>query len=399
MIPVTQPYLPERSRLDKYIDGIYERCWLTNNGPLVQELTQRLEAYLGVENLLLVGNGTLALQIAFRTLGIQRPVGKRSAEAITTPFTYIATASAIKWEGIEPVFADIDADTWCIDPERIREKISSRTRALVPVHVFGNSCDVESINKLAKRHRLKVVYDASHAFGVRLNGESLLSQGDASTLSFHATKLFHSVEGGAIIFKHRRDLKKARKLINFGITGPEQIEALGVNAKMTEFQAAMGLSVLDEIEQNAAGKARVFQTYQHLLNAIPKAPVTFQQFHPDIQVNDAYVPILFNDEHTCLEAKALLQDNGYQARRYFNPSLDTLRLLSKRKQKCPVSRDIASRILCLPSYAVLEDTHIARVARLLREMLSPSTPLNKFTTHETQSKQYSFPVSASPCQL
>ena len=375
MIPVTQPYLPERSRLDKYIDGIYERCWLTNNGPLVQELTQRLEAYLGVENLLLVGNGTLALQIAFRTLGIQRPVGKRSAEAITTPFTYIATASAIKWEGIEPVFADIDANTWCIDPERIREKISSRTRALVPVHVFGNSCDVESINKLAKRHRLKVVYDASHAFGVRLNGQSLLSQGDASTLSFHATKLFHSIEGGAIIFKRKRDLKKARKLINFGITGPEQIEALGVNAKMTEFQAAMGLSVLDEIEQNLAGKARVYQTYEHLLKSgTNPVSVTFQQQHANITANYAYAPVLFDNEEMCLQAKAKLQESGYQARRYFNPSLDTLRLLSKRKQKCPVSRDISSRILCLPTYATLEDMHVARISRDIKALEKKHNP-------------------------
>ena len=368
MIPVTKPYLPDRSRLDSYIDGIYERCWLTNNGPLVQELTERLESYLGVENLLLVGNGTQALQIAFRTLGIQRPVGKRKAEAITTPFTYIATASALKWEGVEPIFADIDANTWCIDPSLITKLISKRTRAIVPVHVFGNSCDVASINNIAKQHGLKIIYDASHAFGIKLNNQSLLSQGDASTLSFHATKLFHSVEGGAIVFKHKRDLKKAKKLINFGITGPEQIEVLGVNAKMTEFQAAMGLCVLDEIEQNLNGKARVKQTYQQLLSALPNpAPITFQKFHPDINDNNAYAPVLFKDEQSCLDTKDLLENNGYQARRYFNPSLDSLRLLSKRKQQCVVSRDIASRILCLPSYATLEDMHVARIVKLLRE--------------------------------
>lgn len=369
MIPVTQPYLPARSTLDKYIDGIYERCWLTNNGPLVQELTERLEAYLGVENLLLVGNGTLALQMAFRTLGINRPVGKRAAEAITTPFTYIATASAIKWEGIEPVFADIDPQTWCLDPDYIKPLISNRTRAIVPVHVFGNSCDVDAINQIAKRHRLKVIYDASHAFNVKLGEQSLLCQGDASTLSFHATKLFHSVEGGAIIFKRKRDLKKARKLINFGITGPEQIEALGVNAKMTEFQAAMGLSVLDEIEQNLAGKARVYKTYEHLLKSGSNpVSVTFQQQHPNITANYAYAPVLFENEEACLQAKTLLQENGYQARRYFNPSLDTLRLLTKRKQKCPISRNISSRILCLPTYATLEDMHVARISRDIKAL-------------------------------
>ena len=397
MIPVTKPYLPDRSRLDKYIDGIYERCWLTNNGPLVQELTERLESYLGVENLLLVGNGTQALQIAFRTLGIQLPVGKRKAEAITTPFTYIATASALKWEGVEPIFADIDANTWCIDPSLITKLISKRTRAIVPVHVFGNSCDVASINNIAKQHRLKIIYDASHAFGIKLNNQSLLSQGDASTLSFHATKLFHSVEGGAIVFKRKRDLKKAKKLINFGITGPEQIEVLGINAKMTEFQAAMGLCVLDEIEQNLNGKARVKQTYQQLLNASPNpTPVTFQKFHPDINDNNAYAPVLFKDEQSCLDAKDLLEVNGYQARRYFNPSLDSLRFLSKKKQQCVVSRDIASRILCLPSYTILEDTHVARIAKLIREMPQNIKNENKHLLNETQSEQYSFPVPASP---
>ena len=382
MIPVTKPYLPARSTLDKYIDGIYERCWLTNNGPLVQELTRRLENYLGVENLLLVGNGTLALQMAFRTLGINRPVGKGPAEAITTPFTYIATASAIKWEGIEPIFADIDPHTWCIDTDNIKSLISKRTRAIVPVHVFGNSCDVDAINQIAKRNKLKVIYDASHAFNVKLGEQSLLCQGDASTLSFHATKLFHSVEGGAIIFKRKRDLKKAHKLINFGITGPEQIEALGVNAKMTEFQAAMGLSVLDEIEQNIAGKARVYKTYKQLLNSSSNAvTVTLQQQHANITANYAYVPVLFENEDTCLKAKAKLHESDYQARRYFNPSLDTLRLLSKRKQKCPVSRDISSRILCLPTYATLEDIHVASIVRLLRDKSKEEAIFDKIDTN------------------
>lgn len=368
MIPVTKPYLPDRSRLEKYIDGIYERCWLTNNGPLVKELTERLESYLGVKNLLLVTNGTLALQIAFRTLGIQRPVGKHKAEIITTPFTYIATASSIKWEGMEPIFADIDAETWTINPELVTKQITKRTRAIVPVHVFGNRCDIDSIHKIAKKHHLKVIYDASHAFAVTVNDKSLLSQGDASTISFHATKLFHSVEGGAIIFKRKHDLEKAKKLINFGITGPEKIQTLGINAKMNEFQAAMGLSVLDEIEQNLIAKARVKQAYiKNITSLHNMLPVTFQKFHSDTEDNNAYVPILFQDEKTCLKTRDLLQKNGYQARRYFNPSLDTLQLLSKRKQKCPVSRDIANRILCLPSSTELEDLHVSRISELIQK--------------------------------
>lgn len=209
MIPVTKPYLPSREKLDRYIDGIYERAWLTNNGELVQQLTKRLEEYLGVENLLLVANGTLALQIAYRALGI---TGHHApTEAITTPFTFVATASSLKWEGVDPVFADIDPDTWCLDPSSIEPAITSKTRVIIPVHVFGNACDIEAIDAIASQHSLKVIYDASHAFSVNYKGESLLKHGDASTLSFHATKLFHTGEGGAIIFKKKKTWNGPRK--------------------------------------------------------------------------------------------------------------------------------------------------------------------------------------------
>src|SRR5690606_15062004 len=243
MIPVTKPYLPRRAKLNQYLDGIYERNWLTNNGPLVQELTSRLEEYLGVENLLLVSNGTLALQIAYRALGVSDATPGAQPEAITTPFTFIATASSLKWDGVEPVFVDIDPDTWCLNPDNIEAAITKNTRAIVPVHVFGNACDVEAIDAIAKKHKLKVVYDACHAFGVRYKGESLLRWGDAATLSFHATKLCHTAEGGAIICKREEDLELAKKLIDFGIRGAETIVALGVKAKMNEIQAAMGLCV------------------------------------------------------------------------------------------------------------------------------------------------------------
>src|SRR5690554_1818750 len=180
MIPVTKPYLPSREKLDRYIDGIYERRWLTNNGQLVQELTRRLEEYLGVENLLLVANGTLALQIAYRALGVSDANCEQRPEAITTPFTFVATASSLKWDGVQPVFVDIDPDTWCLDPKKIEAAITPNTRAIVPVHVFGNACDVEAIDEIAKRRNLKVVYDAAHAFGVKYKGESLLKWGDAA---------------------------------------------------------------------------------------------------------------------------------------------------------------------------------------------------------------------------
>ncbi|HBN28622.1 MAG TPA: aminotransferase DegT, partial [Clostridiaceae bacterium] len=239
MINVTKTYLPDRTKLDKYIDKIYSTAWVTNNGQLVKELTTRLEEYLGVQNLLLVTNGTLALQIAYKALGV-------NGQAITTPFSFVATTSSLVWEGIEPIFVDIDPETFCIDPSKIEEAITSETTAIVPVHVFGNACDVEKIENIAQKYGLKTIYDGAHSFGVKYNGESLLSYGDATILSFHATKLFHTIEGGAIIFKNKEDYERAKLMINFGIDGTDSVIELGINAKMNEFQAAMGLCVLDE---------------------------------------------------------------------------------------------------------------------------------------------------------
>ncbi len=353
MIPVTKPYLPSREKLDKYIDGIYERQWLTNNGPLLQELTKRLEEYLGVENLLLVTNGTLALQIAYRALGIAG--GESATEAITTPFTFVATASSLKWEGVAPKFVDIHQQTWCIDPALIENAISPETKAIVPVHVFGNACDVEAIDVIARKHCLKVVYDASHAFGVTYKGQSLLNYGDAATLSFHATKLFHSIEGGAIVFKRKEDLERAKRMISFGITGPETIDELGINAKMNEFQAAMGLCVLDEIEHNLSARKELWEAYRE--NLADK--VQFQGLQPHSTQNYAYVPVLFNSEDSMKAVMAALHQQDIFPRRYFYPSLEEVGLYSG--DACPVSNDTAKRILCLPIYNGLNAEKVTAV--------------------------------------
>jgi dTDP-4-amino-4,6-dideoxygalactose transaminase len=345
MIPVTKPYLPSREKLDKYIDGIYERQWLTNNGVLVQELTRRLEEYLGVENLLLVSNGTLALQIAYRALGVSGAAPGERPEAITTPFTFIATASSLKWDGIEPVFVDIDPETWCLAPGNIEAAITPNTRAIVPVHVFGNACDVEAIDIIAKKHDLKVIYDGCHAFGVKYKGESLLKHGDAATLSFHATKLFHTAEGGAIIFKRKEDLERAKKMINFGITGPETIEEIGINAKLNEFQAAIGLCVLDEMEQNLEARAEVWQRYEKALSKT----LQLQAKHQELSYNYAYFPVVFASEEQAVHVAATLKENGVLARRYFYPSLESVDCLDALADQL-VSKDIASRILCLPLF-------------------------------------------------
>lgn len=361
MIPVTKPYLPSREKLDKYIDGIYERKWLTNNGPLVQELTKRLEEYLGVENLLLVSNGTLALQIAYRALGVHESVNGKAAEAITTPFTFVATSSSLKWEGIVPVFADIDAETWCVDPKNIEQAITPQTTAIVPVHVFGNACDVEAIDEIAAAHRLKVIYDAAHAFGVNFKGESLLKWGDAVTLSFHATKVFHTIEGGAIIFKRKADLERAKKLISFGITGPETIDGLGINAKMNEFQAAMGLAVLDDVENVIQRRIKIKDFYTETLNSI----CTFQKKNQNVTENGAYVPVVLKSESALLDVVDKLKSTNIIPRRYFYPSLDSLDFFAS-KSNLNNSNQIASRILCLPIYASLSDSECERIVDVFK---------------------------------
>ena len=352
MIPVTKPYLPNREKLDRYIDGIYKCNWLTNNGPLVQDLTRRLKAYLDVENLLLVANGTLALQIAYKALGISG--SSVQVEAITTPFTFVATASSLKWERVEPIFADIDPKTWCLNPTNIEAAITPYTRTIVPVHVFGNACEVEAIDAIAQRHNLKVIYDGAHAFGVTYKGRSLLQYGDASTLSFHATKLFHTVEGGAIVFKRKADLERARKMINFGITGPETIEEVGINAKMNEFQAAMGLCVLDEIEENLQGRAEVWHAYEAEL----KDKVQLQRRSPQASCNYAYFPLALEDESTALAILERLRAEGIMARRYFYPSLDALAY--GRSSGSHHSTDIARRVLCLPLFTGIEAERVVQ---------------------------------------
>lgn len=361
MIPVTKPYLPSREKLNRYIDGIYERAWLTNNGELVQELTKRLEEFLEVENLLLVANGTLALQIAYRVLGIS---GRdKATEAITTPFTFVATASSLKWEGVEPVFADIDPDTWCLDPASIEAAITLKTRAIVPVHVFGNACNVESISAIAQKHNLKVIYDASHAFGVKCKGESLLKHGDAATLSFHATKLFHTGEGGAIVFKRKEDLERAKKMISFGISEPETIEELGINAKMNELQAAMGLCILDDIDIILATRAEKWKKYSNNL----KHHFVYQKIRTDISYNHSYFPLLLKSNDEVKQTLELLYKHSILARRYFYPSLETTKAFFQKTQTT-TSFDIANRVICIPLFEAMTEIEQEKTIELLNSI-------------------------------
>ena len=357
MIHVTKTYLPDKEKYKKYVDEIYENGWVTNNGPLVRELERRLSEYLGVENVVLVANGTVALEIAYRTLGLKD-------FAITTPFSFVATTSSLVTNGLLPIFADIDPDTLTIDPEKIEQQITRNTSAIVPVHVFGNACNVEAIDVIAQRHNLKVVYDAAHAFGVKYKGESLLKYGDISTLSFHATKLFHTIEGGALIINDDNLLQKARYLINFGFENQESIPELGTNAKMNEFEAAMGLCMLDEIEYIFERRKKVYEIYENELDGLVK----FQEKNKNASLNYSYFPIIFEDENQLLKVKEVLNKENIFPRRYFYPSLDTLSYIEP-KQFLPVSRDISRRILCLPMYPELQQHEQVQITKIIKENL------------------------------
>ncbi len=340
MINVTKTYLPDREKLNGYIDHIYKSGWLTNNGELLQKLEKQLGNYLGVEHLLLVSNGTLALQIAYKALGI-------TGEVITSPFSFVATTSTLVWENLIPVFADIEEDSLNIDPNKIESKITDKTSAILPVHVFGNACNVEAIDKIAQKHQLKVIYDAAHAFGVSDNNKNILNYGDASILSFHSTKIFHTIEGGAIIFKNKKDYEKAKLMINFGISGYDQIDILGINCKINEFQAAMGLCVLSEINEIIDGRKKVWDKYKAYFEKFPEFKTQLR--NSSFNNNYAYFPLVFRDENSLLKIKEQLNQNDIFPRRYFYPSLNKLCYL-KKYEPCEISESIASRILCLPLF-------------------------------------------------
>ncbi len=357
MINVTKTYLPNKEKYQKYVDEIFESGWITNNGPKVKELEKRLAEYLGVKNIVLVANGTVALEIAYRTLEIKDYV-------ITTPFSFVATTSSLVTNGLKPIFADINPNTLNIDPKNIKEAITKNTTAIVPVHVFGNGCNVEEIEKIAKENDLKVIYDAAHAFDVKYKGQSILNYGDISTLSFHATKLFHTIEGGALIINDDSLVQKARDLINFGIKNAESIPSLGTNAKMNEFEAAMGLCVLADIELIKEKRKILFEIYQKDL----KGYVEFQEQNKNSTLNYSYFPIILKNEEEVLKIQKALNDKKIFPRRYFYPSLDTLNYIEP-KQFMKNSRDISKNILCLPLYPELTKNEQQKILIIIKEYL------------------------------
>lgn len=358
MINVTKSYLPPFEDYIKQLEKIWASGWLTNNGAMVQELEGKLAEYLGVPYVQYVTNGTVAIQIALRALEIQR-------EVITTPFSYVATTNSVLWEHCQPIFVDIDPRTFCIDPQKIEAAVTERTQAILAVHVYGYPSDVDAITMIARKHNLKVIYDAAHAFGCKLNGSSILNHGDLSTLSFHATKLFHTVEGGAIIAHTPQMADTLYKIKSFGHLGDDYY-TLGVNGKNSEFHAAMGLCVLPNVSGIAQRRRAICEVYDEELR---EAGIIFSNIPQNYEYNYAYYPVVFKNEKQLLAVKQVLNLNQISPRRYFYPSLNTLPFLQTR-QPCPVSEDISSRVLCLPLYDGLEKEDVLRISVLIKEALT-----------------------------
>ncbi len=353
-INVTKTYLPPYEEFESYLKKIWSDGQITNQGKLVREFDDTLRTRLGLTNAQFVSNGTLALQLAIRAFDLE------GSEIITTPFTYVATTSAIMWEHCTPVFVDIDPVTLCLDPSKIEAAITPKTKAIMPVHVFGNMCDVEAIAEIAERHDLKVVYDAAHAFGVRHKDKSAFAYGDISICSFHATKLFHTIEGGLVVSSSEEVDSKVELMKRFGHTGDEH-HMLGINAKASEFQAAMGLVNLKHIDEIIEKLRKTSEMYDAHLPRETLQPVRPRE---DIEHNYAYYPIVFNSEEALKQAFKKLADYDIFPRRYFYPSLNTLPYLSST-QKCPVAEDIALRSACLPLYADIDESVIKKICEVL----------------------------------
>ena len=364
MIPVTKPHVPAKKNFDKYINRAFETKILTNSGPLVQELTSRLESYLGVRNLLLVGNGTLGIQIALKILGI-------AGNVATTPFSFPATTSSLVWEGCQPVFWDINPDDFNIlVPEQIEGP--PELKGLLATHVFGCPVDERRLDVFRESYGLPVILDAAHAFGVTSKGESILNLGDISVLSFHATKIFHTVEGGALIISDDDLYERAKKIINFGITLEGQIEEVGINAKMNEFEAAMGLAVLDEIKQILTAYREISLQYDKRLDPILKRQLIPKQ----CGYNYSYFPVCFPDEASLLHALKKLSEKNIFPRRYFAPSLNNVAVYGGSVE-CPVSEDISRRIACLPIYTDLDLSSVKTISDVINDSIPKGSRLYK----------------------
>ena len=360
MINVTKTFFPPLAEYNRFCERIWKNKWLTNRGELILELETKLKEYLEVSNIIIMNNGTIPIQIALKILG-------GNGEIITTPFSYVATTSSIIWENCVPVYVDIHPEFLTIDENKIEAAITSKTRAILATHVFGNPCNVALIDKIAKKHNLKVIYDAAHCFGVKYNEKSIFDYGDVSTCSFHATKLFHTGEGGAIFCNNEELQKKLFYSHNFGHNGPLNFYGLGINGKISELQAAMGLSVFPYINGIIEDRKKIVNYYLNNLNFDKLSTIKIRE---NTTWNYSYFPVIFETEHVLLHIEKALNENNIYPRRYFYPSLNTLNFTNKVKM--PISESISSRILCLPLYFGLSEEDLNVIVSIINDFKKAS---------------------------
>ena len=375
---VTRPYLPPLEEFKQGVEEVWANKWLTNNGPMLQRFQKELSAYLGVpeENMALFNNGTLALELGYYAMGLA------GGDVITTPFTFVATSHALKRIGATPVFADIDPETLCLDPAKVEKLITPRTRAIVPVHVYGNVCDVEGFQRLSEKYGIPVIYDAAHVFGATIGNshkehkdhkeKSIATAGAMSMFSFHPTKLFHSCEGGLLVFKDAEMQKKLFELRNFSIHSETECVDVGSNAKMNELQALMGLCCLKKIDELLDYRQKIYEAYAEILVGVGSGSGTKDDRVKLLpySANKAYVPVLFKDFETRERVYLELKEKcNVFSRRYFYPLLTDFAPYIYAKGTCPIAEDIASRVLTLPTYYGLPLDDIRAIARNVLEIV------------------------------
>lgn len=359
MIPVTKTFLPPQEEYQAILSRAWKQGWITNRGVLVKELEEKLKDYLKVSYIIATTNGTLPLQIAIKALGLK-------GEIITTPFSYVATTSSIVWENCKPVFVDIDPDYLTIDETKIEEAITDNTSAILATHVFGNPCNVEVIEKIAKNNNLKVIYDAAHCFGVEYKGKSIFEYGDVTTCSFHATKLFHTGEGGAIFCTDSELFRSLYFHHNFGHDGPDIFRGLGINAKMSELQAAMGLTLMNYIDSLIQRRKEGHLVYKKLFENNPD--IQLLKLRSETLYNYSYFPVIFLDENITLKVKLALEKENIFPRRYFYPSLNTMEYVSSTS--CEIGESYSKRILCLPLYDSIQLTDQIKIGEIVKKMIN-----------------------------
>lgn len=353
MINVTKTFLPTIEAYQSYLNRAWEKVWLTNRGELTVELENKIKDKYKINNIIITNNGTIPLQIALKLLGNQ-------GEIITTPFSYVATTSAILWENCKPVFVDIHPEYLCIDETKIEAAITTKTTAILATHVFGNPCEVNAIEKIAKKHNLFVIYDAAHCFGVSYNNNSIFNYGDVTTCSFHATKIFHTGEGGAMFCNDKNLFHKLFYSHNFGHNGPLSFHGLGINAKISELQSAMGLAVFDNLEHIFNERKKVVDFY---LKNLDLTKLSIMKIRENTEWNYSYFPVIFNSEEELLNVQQKLNEAQIFPRRYFYPSLNTIDFV--KGETMPISESIASRIVCLPLYVGLNTEQLKQITEII----------------------------------